>query len=172
MKWIYPASTRTALFLRSSANPGKPSSNSSNRENNFGVYALVSFGLSMFFPLGLRLLNLGFFPISSLFESLTFVLAMLSGLLICLEQQRPVAVSNLVLFPFVIVLSIFVCFAFPGVASAPSIPIPAVRGPWLGGHVALLLANYVIVLFGSISGATRSASGKLLTTSLVPLYYR
>jgi len=125
---------------------------------NFRILSTVSFygtvftNFLIFFLLGLRWLNFGYFPLSNLYESLLFLAWGITFITIILENRSRISLIGSISTPIALFIAGFAGLSLPESMQAPSPLVPALKSNWLMMHVTVMMLSYASLIVGSLLG--------------------
>jgi len=108
--------------------------------------------LLIFYLLGLRWLNYGYFPLSNLYESLLFLSWGITSITIVLEAKAQTSIIGSISNPISLFIIGFAGLSLPESMQAPSPLVPALKSNWLMMHVTVMMLSYASLIVGSLLG--------------------
>jgi len=125
---------------------------------DFKLLSQISFygtGLAnalIFYLLGVRWLNYGYFPLSNLYESLVFLAWGITFTTIILEYKTRTSIVGSISNPISLFIIGFAGLSLPESMQAPSPLVPALKSNWLMMHVTVMMLSYASLIVGSLLG--------------------
>lgn len=104
----------------------------------------------LFFYLGVRWLEFGYFPLSNLYESLLFLNWGLLSILLIVETKTKTQIIGATLVPIILFIIIFATIILPKEMQIPSPLVPSLQSNWLMMHVSMMMVSYSILILGSL----------------------
>jgi len=106
----------------------------------------------LFFLLGSRWLNYGYFPLSNLYESLIFLAWGVTFTSIFLEYKNRTGLIGAISNPISLFVVGFASISLPESMQSPSPLVPALKSNWLMMHVTVMMLSYASLIVGSLLG--------------------
>lgn len=126
--------------------------------NDVKLFSKISFSGTIlvnsliFFLLGMRWLNYGYFPLSNLYESLLFLAWGITFTTIILEAKTKTYIIGSLSNPISLFIVGFAGLSLPESMQAPSPLVPALKSNWLMMHVTVMMLSYASLIVGSLLG--------------------
>ena len=117
-----------------------------------GFYGTVLTNSLIFYQLGSRWINYGYFPLSNLYESLLFLAWGITFTTIVLEFKTRTPIIGAISNPISLFIAGFAGLSLPESMQAPSPLVPALKSNWLMMHVTVMMLGYASVIVGSLLG--------------------
>nr|UEQ11943.1 cytochrome c biogenesis protein [Kumanoa mahlacensis] len=100
--------------------------------------------------LGIRWMNMQYFPLSNLYESLLFLTWCLTSIQIVLEQNTNSPIIGALITPIELFVVAFASLSLPNDMQQASPLVPALRSNWLMMHVTIMMLSYSCLIVGSL----------------------
>nr|YP_009297778.1 cytochrome c biogenesis protein [Kumanoa americana]AOM67512.1 cytochrome c biogenesis protein [Kumanoa americana] len=100
--------------------------------------------------LGIRWVNMQYFPLSNLYESLLFLTWCLTCIQIILEQNTNSPIIGSLITPIELFIVAFASLSLPSDMQQASPLVPALRSNWLMMHVTIMMLSYSCLIIGSL----------------------
>ena len=107
-----------------------------------------------------------YFPISNLYESLLFLIWVLSCLLVIGEYKANSRVLGSIMSPVILLLFGFATLKLPLSMQKISPLVPALQSNWLMMHVSMMMTSYAILLAGTLFSILYLVLKKLVTIKI------
>jgi len=117
-----------------------------------GFYGHCFVNFAIFFLLGSRWMNFGYFPLSNLYESLMFLAWCITLISIIIQQRSKLPLIGSISSPISLFVSGFASLSLPENMQTPSPLVPALKSNWLMMHVTVMLLSYASLIVGSLLG--------------------
>lgn len=97
-----------------------------------------------------RWITESYFPLSNLYESLLFLSWCLLFLVLFLEFKTRTKLIGAILFPILLLISVFTTLVLPIPMQEASPLVPALQSNWLMMHVSMMMVSYSTLILGSL----------------------
>ena len=115
-----------------------------------GFYGTVLTNSLIFYQLGSRWINYGYFPLSNLYESLLFFIWGITAITIFIEKRIAISLIGAVTSPLSLFVVAFATLSLPEGMQKAAPLVPALKSNWLMMHVSIMMLSYSTLITGSL----------------------
>ena len=124
--------------------------NEANIISNVGKLSTLIANVLLIYLLASRWIVAGYFPLSNLYESLSFLTWALLSISLYYEEQNKSRLIGPILIPIALLLTGFASLTLPVEMQKSSPLVPSLQSNWLMLHVSMMIISYATLIIGSL----------------------